>query len=256
MGLSQEKFRLGSVLACPRCGGELRERENVEFYCLPCRRQYFIENGIPRFSQPPNEKREYIFEVERYNKIAKSIRENPKKFKEWGLDKSYPETRNKILRGYLEGQDSYLNIGMGFGQLEKVNPEKTKVCLDQSFEFLLHCKEQNIPKTWYVEGFAEQMPFQDESFSCIISDCVFQTVTDQKEFLYECARVLKQGGKLIFTIAWNWNYPRKPQTFSLTEQSLLRRFLGELGILLNAESHTLDVDGCVGDYIVFWGEKK
>lgn len=213
------------ILACPTCtSGLIGGYRPVRFRCPACERFYHIRDGILLFDEPPDERREYFFEVARYDKIARDMP------KSWGLDDTHPEVRASILRRMIGDAPRYLNIGQGFGQLEQTMPDKTKVCLDQSFEFLKRCQEKNIPDIWLVNGFAERMPFKSEVFPCVVSDSVFQTVVDQKEFLFENVRVLKQGGKLILTIAAKWNYPRKPQMFPASDPGLLKHFLKELGV--------------------------
>lgn len=197
--------------------------ENLK--CDICGSTYYVVEGIPVFSKPPFDRREYFVEVQRYNRIALRPPETY-----GGFDASYPEERADFLSKWVIKEDRYLNIGQGFGLLEEKLPEVDKYCLDQSFEFLKLCRRRRIPNIKYVCGYAEKMPFKDGYFNTVVSDSVFQTVVDQKEFLIENARVLKSGGKLLLTITHRWNYPRKPQAFPVDRPTLLKSFLGELGI--------------------------
>ena len=220
------------VLVCPECFGRLTKKENL--YCVKCDRRYKIVNGIPTFDHPPQNKREYYFEMDRYKNIAIKP---PKTYH--GYQDSMPDARNDILVPYLRQAKGYLNIGQGFGLLEDRVPELHKICLDQCIEFLQYCKKKNTPKTWYVMGFGEKMPFQDNYFPAVVSDSVFQTLVDQKEFLVENARVLKKGGTFLLTITYKWNYPRKPQAFPADDPTLIISFLRELGI--NAKHDYIDL---------------
>ena len=48
----------------------------------------------------------------------------------------------------------------------------------------------------FVDGEAESLPFEDESFDLVISNGVFNLVVDKKRALAETRRVLKPGGRL------------------------------------------------------------
>jgi 2-polyprenyl-6-hydroxyphenyl methylase / 3-demethylubiquinone-9 3-methyltransferase len=50
----------------------------------------------------------------------------------------------------------------------------------------------------YVQGFAEQMPFADSSFSAIVCLDVLEHVRDLKATIAEVARVLAPGGVFVF----------------------------------------------------------
>jgi len=222
------------VLRCPECGGEFRFMgEGLE--CKACNAWAHISRGITLFRTPPSSKREYLFEMNRYKGIALKPPETYH-----GFDASYPSVRVEIIKEKLKDKPLYLNVGQGFGQLEQSMPYKAKICLDQCLEFLRYCQEQaEIPNTRYVMGFGERMPFQDNYFPAVVSDSVFQTLVDQREFLIENARVLKKGGTFILGITYKWNYPRKPQDFPADDPELLCLFLSELGIEAEATYHHL-----------------
>ena len=215
-----------------------------------------MRGGIPHFYNVSLSKREYAFEMNRYANIALKPPETYD-----GLDESYPQTRTEIMKGYLDNTPFYLNIGQGFGQLEKAMGVKPKICLDQCIEFLQYCQTQNIPNTRYVMAFGERMPFAKDYFPAVVSDSVFQTVVDQREFLIENARVLKPGGDFLLGITYKWNYPRKPQDFPADNPLLLLRFLDELGISCDYNYFDLeDVDHTEtyedGDYLLIVGMKE
>jgi len=244
---------MARVLVCPRCFGNLSKREKM--YCVKCDKDYKICDGIPVFDRPPQNKREYQFEMDRYRNIAIKP---PKKYD--GYQDSMPEARNDILVPYIRPAKGYLNIGQGFGLLEDRLPDLHKTCLDQCIEFLQYCKKKKTPHTRYVMGFGEQMPFKHNYFPAVVSDSVFQTVVDQKEFLVENARVLKKGGTFILTITYKWNYPRKPQQFPADNPALIISFLRELGIKARHDYIDLKTKSDVrqyedGDFLLITGTK-
>jgi len=214
-----------NILACPTCLSDLEQPFQNRLECSKCHKVYPINDGIAIFPDLPFERREFLFEIERYNRIARNL---PKDYK--GLDDSFPKARASLLIESISEALMYLNVGQGFGELEALMPKKDKVCLDQSIGFLRLAQKKKIPRLRLVNGFAERMPFKSNIFPCVVSDSVFQTVTDQKEFLIESVRVLAPKGLLLLAITYRWNYPRKPQLFPANNPLDLLHFLNELGI--------------------------
>lgn len=204
--------------------------------------------------EPPEPKRLYRFEQERYDNVA--LEAPP----EWGLDTTNPARRGRIFKNALKNCKTYLNIGAGFGHVEKLLPKKEKVCLDQSIWFLKALQKEELPNIWFICGFAEKMPFHGGCFPAVVSDSVFQTVVNQQMFLYENVRVLEEGGLLLLATHYRWNYPRKPQQFPAWDGELLRKFLHELGVDVEVTYYDLatgkKVDHDAGDYMVAKGTKK
>ena len=61
-------------------------------------------------------------------------------------------------------------------------------------------KEHELPENIIVRGFAEHLPFEDESFDLIYSTNVLEHVQNPEKVLKESIRVLKKGGYLQFVI--------------------------------------------------------
>jgi len=55
----------------------------------------------------------------------------------------------------------------------------------------------NDPRLGFYEGFAESLPFPDESFELLVSSTSFDHWKDQGAGLVECARVLTPSGHLV-----------------------------------------------------------
>ncbi len=249
------------VLVCPVCQRPLRTHKSKQvLLCQNCGGspmswEYLIDDGISTFNRPPLDKREYAFEMNRYKGIAIAP---PHTYD--GFIESMPNTRNRILKPLLKHHGAYLNLGQGFGLLEETMTDIPKMCLDSCLEFLRYCVNKDIRNTRYVMGFGEQMPFKDNYFPAVVSDSVFQTLVDQREFLVECARVLKPKGAFVLTITYQWNYPRKPQAFPADNPELLERFLEELGIPVDIKYYDLKSESEVwqddGDFMVVTGHKR
>lgn len=59
---------------------------------------------------------------------------------------------------------------------------------------------KNIKNVWAIQGFAENLPFQNELFDLIISNNGISVVKDKAKVLSECFRVCKPNGQFVFTV--------------------------------------------------------
>lgn len=71
--------------------------------------------------------------------------------------------------------------------------------LDFSPAFL-EIARQGVPAANFVEGDAMALPFDDESFDAIAIGCGIPHVPDPPRVLSECARVLRPGGRLAYSV--------------------------------------------------------
>lgn len=112
---------------------------------------------------------------------------------------------------------SLLEIGSGPASNMSFYPPNTKlVCLEPN-KFFAKEIEDNAKETGCVQsleivrGYAERMPFQDDTFDIVVCTLVLCTVQDIKKALSEIKRVLKPGGKLVFLehvpTSHPWIYP-------------------------------------------------
>lgn len=70
----------------------------------------------------------------------------------------------------------------------------------------IQCKEAGI-KFKYVDLFKEKLPYADNSFDVVYSKSVIEHMNDPLNFISECFRVLKPGGRIIvLTPDWEANY--------------------------------------------------
>lgn len=100
-----------------------------------------------------------------------------------------------------------LDIGSGSGETilriaEKVGPTGKAVGIDFSPQAIALAKEKakrrKLEKvTEFRQGNAKELPFSDNTFDAVISECVVCLISDKQRTLNEKVRVLKPGGHVI-----------------------------------------------------------
>lgn len=117
--------------------------------------------------------------------------------------------------------DFVLDLGSGAGNdvfiARKLTGEKGKVVgLDMTEKMINKAKENKLKLGYenveFVQGDIEQMPFDDNQFDVVISNCVLNLVPDKNKAFSEIFRVLKPGGHFcISDIVTEGNLPEKLQ---------------------------------------------
>lgn len=111
---------------------------------------------------------------------------------------------NKYRKDLISlAQGEVLEVGVGTGANLPYYSEKTSVTgIDFSKNMLEKSKKvikkNNIKNIKLKEMDVQTMPFEDNSFDCAVSTCVFCTVPDPVAGLKEIYRVIKPGGKVLF----------------------------------------------------------
>lgn len=100
-------------------------------------------------------------------------------------------------------QDTVLEVAAGTGACGRSFAPyvQSVVCLDAT-PCMLQVGKQEAEKNgtknmFFVKGYAEELPFLDNSFSIVFSRLAFHHFTDVKSAFSEMVRVLKPGGKLV-----------------------------------------------------------
>ena len=75
------------------------------------------------------------------------------------------------------------------------------VCLDATVPMLQigrqEAQNRHLENMMFVKGYAEELPFLDDSFDILLSRLAFHHFTDPDTAFQEMVRVLKPGGKLV-----------------------------------------------------------
>ena len=101
----------------------------------------------------------------------------------------------------LDAQTSVLDLGCGMGATASYlykNHGIKVVGIDPSQKLLKIAKEKN-PFALFVAGSGESLPFEEESFECVIAECTLSLMHDLHVSLKEVYKVLKNEGWFVIT---------------------------------------------------------
>ena len=132
------------------------------------------------------------FTVQAPNFDSKSFNFTKKEYLDYTVDAASP-VRTDIVLEVAAGTCAY---GRAFAPLVQ-----TVVCLDATASMLQvgkkEAQESHLDNMVFVKGYAEELPFLDNSFDIVLSRLAFHHFTDTDSVFREMVRVLKPGGKLV-----------------------------------------------------------
>lgn len=142
--------------------------------------------------------------MQHIEKIHQSFEQQAKKFDTTQYHLSKKEYTDYLLRSVNGTEtDVVLEVAAGTaicGRALAPFVEKV-VCVDATSAMLeagrKKADENQIKNIEFVEGLAEQLPFEDETFDIVITRLAFHHFAIAKEPFQEMKRVLKKGGKLV-----------------------------------------------------------
>lgn len=118
----------------------------------------------------------------------------------WGQVTRQPNKRIIEMLGLVSGQ-SLLDIGCGSGHFsELADRHGIRVTGIDYSEAMIKIAKESYPKIAFQREDAESLTFNDETFEATTLNYLLLHVTDQKKALLEARRVLKNGGKLLYTL--------------------------------------------------------
>ncbi|MDD5748700.1 MAG: class I SAM-dependent methyltransferase [Actinomycetota bacterium] len=207
---------LANLLKCPVCSSEMRYHSKVFSYCCsgPVLHAFKIKDEIPNFvSGEPTKKQQKVDKAftriagTTYEKIATGATAYDRAFIRiaYGTTKFIP-----LLFEFLESVASnckpgfFLEIPVGTaiftaGQYS-IQPNLDFIVADYNMSMLISALEKiqasDFGNVMVIRADVCNLPFNDESFSGIMSMNGLHSFPDKKKSLDEMVRVLKSGGKI------------------------------------------------------------
>ena len=111
--------------------------------------------------------------------------------------------RETIARLPVEPGDRILDVGCGTGsvllRLHQVHPQARLAGIDPVPEMLDVARRRLPASVELREGWADRLPYADESFDLLVSNNMFHYIAQPMAALREMRRVLRTGGTLVIT---------------------------------------------------------
>ena len=112
-------------------------------------------------------------------------------------------TRETMRRLSIGSKDRVLDVGCGTGallhQLHIAYPEARLAGVDPVPEMLNVARRHLPPTVALHEGWADRLPYADNTFNVVVSCNMFHYIRQPIAALHEMSRVLRDGGELIIT---------------------------------------------------------
>jgi ubiquinone/menaquinone biosynthesis C-methylase UbiE len=110
--------------------------------------------------------------------------------------------RMELLQKWIPPEAKFfLDLGCAFGHISAcLNSPTRQVCgVDASVPYVKEAHE-TYPAILFASAVAEALPFENDSFDCIVMTEVLEHVVDDRRALQEVHRVLAPGGVLLLTV--------------------------------------------------------
>lgn len=112
-------------------------------------------------------------------------------------------TRETLRRLSIRPKDRVLDVGCGTGallqQLRIAYPAAQLAGVDPVPEMLEVARRRLPPTVELHEGWADRLPYADDTFNVVVSCNMFHYIRQPVAALHEMSRVLRGGGELIIT---------------------------------------------------------
>ncbi len=197
-------------LACPACHGELAlaegqgaEVESGSLFCLACQKTYPIQRGIPQFIRyaelsSMNRRFAMLYDwfshvYRLYSRVAFAFLGGEDRCRGGLIDRlELQQKRERVLEVSIgPGVNLPYLSQRGVGQVAG---------LDISLGQLRACQNYARRRRWEPElflGDAECLPFQDNSFDCVLHFGGINFFSDKAQAIREMIRVARPGTKIV-----------------------------------------------------------
>lgn len=123
----------------------------------------------------------------------------------------------------IKSEDKVLDLGCSYGRLCNLLRQNTENVFGLDVDYKVIDEAMKEPYVVTIKGKAENTPFPSNFFDKVIAWAVYDVV-DQEKALHEAFRILKPGGKLLFT-GKNNNYPSDDHLAFVAERNAkLKKF--------------------------------
>ncbi|MEP5152536.1 class I SAM-dependent methyltransferase [Planktotalea sp.] len=138
-----------------------------------------------------------------------------------------------LARVALAHPQNALDVGCGEGRFcRKLGSMGVQTVGLDPIPAMIEAAQQSDPKGQYTLGFAEELPFKDESFDLIVSYLALIDIDDPAKAISEMFRVLKPNGRILVA---------NLSSFSTSSAAIGRRYCKDTGEELRPLGRYLDV---------------
>lgn len=165
--------------------------------CPHCHKPYFfIKNSDRKNSSCLRCSYSELFKQPSYEEYHKNLYVKPYRRDQF----SDPQMKKILHTLNPKITDSVLDLGCGVGDYTKAINEYTQnvIGIDLSTS---EAEKKYTGINFCSHDLNTPLPFDDASFDILVSINLIEHLQDEKQFLEECARVLKPGGKIAITTA-------------------------------------------------------
>lgn len=208
--MDEEEFL--KLLKCTICGGKLdKNLKNGSLVCCKCGRNYPVIDGIIDLYLPEKSIMTQAVDMKNQYEIRG----------EFEHDLTTEKERIDITVELAEG-DTLLEIGSAGGEMTADLSKKIPniIASDISLAYLRQAKKI-VVSAKFVRLDIHELPFDDESFDCVICTEVLEHVYSPYKALDEIHRILKPKGSLILSVPNNmifirifWHLMKRKEKFS------------------------------------------
>jgi 2-polyprenyl-3-methyl-5-hydroxy-6-metoxy-1,4-benzoquinol methylase len=192
---------LASVVRCPGCRGELAASGSA-LTCTPCKREFPIKDGIPRFVEDDRYTRSFSIEWKRH---ATTQFDSVNK---WSASEEKLERLFPFPLDQLEGK-LILDAGVGSGRLSEVLLKHGARVVGVDLSYAIETAHDNLTSKYsdcaFAQGDLLALPLKEAAFDIVMCVGVLHHTPDPKRAFMEIARRVRPGGLIAINMYAAYN---------------------------------------------------